>query len=112
MGFSGLCGGERIREAVNAALAGRPLPDGFEFDQTTMWWEGLNEGQRNWAWGQVPSLLLEALREVLPGRPVPPGVQSGDSPWWDGLSENERQLVLARMPAKLVQLARKALDTV
>lgn len=108
--FSGLLGGERIREAVEAALNGKPLPDGFQFDEKRMWWEGLTDAQRNYVHANMTRGLSRLVEQARPGASAPLGIITGELMWYDGLSEDEKGYVMSRMEAMLAHLVQEALD--
>ena len=90
MRFSGLLGGERIRQAVAAALEGEPLPDGFAFEEDVPWWDGLSDNQRAYVTAGIPAALLERVREVKRGEPLSPAYLAGEAMWWDGLTPEQK----------------------
>lgn len=106
--FSGLAGGERIRQAVDAALKGEPLPEGFVFDEETAWWAGLSPAQRQYVDDNMQAGLIRVVTEVNGGQSPSPRVISGEAPWWDGLDESLKQAVWARLPALLDELVQEA----
>ncbi len=106
--FSGLIGGARIREAVEAALKGQPLPAGFEFAER-MWWEGLSEAQRNYVWQRIPLGLARLVSEATQATASTEAFLKGEKPWWDGLSDEQKAQVQSGLPAALAQLVQEAL---
>ncbi len=110
--FSGLCGGERIRQAVNAVLAGEPLPEGFQFDEDRMWWEGLTDAQRNYVQQQIPQGLARLVQEAKGGEPPSQAFLQGQAMWFDGLTQEEKSYVLASMRRMLAELVQEALSRV
>jgi hypothetical protein len=103
--FSGLFGGERIRQAVDAALAGEELPEGFMYG-TRMWWEGLSDAQRQWVWDRVGASLPPLVSQVAQPSEA---YLNGKAPWWDGLTDDEREQVKALIPASIAALVEQAL---
>ncbi len=106
--FSGLCGGARIREAVDAALAGKPLPEGFCYGER-MWWEGLSDARRQFVQERIPQALAHLVREVTYGRASAAAFLEGEKPWWEGLTEEQKGAVWSRLPAALALLVQEAL---
>ena len=110
--FSGLCGGKRIREAVDAALSGNPLPEGFQFDDEKLWWEGLTDAQRNYVHQNMTRGLHSLVEEARPGTPAPVGIITGEQMWYEGLDEEEKPYVMSCMKAMLAELVQEALAAV
>lgn len=88
--FAGNLGGERIKEAVAAALADQPLPDGFAVTEKA-WWGGLSQEQVNLVHTKLP-LYIARVVEAVSGQ-TPNGFIYGDDPWWTGLSDEQRSRV-------------------
>ena len=106
--FSGFVGGERIRAAVDAVLAGEPLPDGFEFDNTRMWWEGLSDAQRAYVQANMTRGLSQLVREATNAEPSTK-IISGEAMWYEGLNEEQKSHVMNSMPRMLAGLVQEAL---
>jgi hypothetical protein len=94
--FSGTLGGERIRQAVDAALAGEPLPEGFDFAEIS-WWAGLSKEQVALVHSKIPLYIARIVREVA-GRD-PEGFIAGTEPWWEGLDDEQKGKVWAILGA-------------
>lgn len=107
--FSGLVGGERIRQAVDAALKGEDLPEGFAFDDEKAWWAGLSEAQRQYVQDNTHNGLVELVTEVRNGQPVSPAFLNGEAFWFDGLNDEEKEHVRARLGGMIEGLVQKAL---
>lgn len=105
--FEGTVGGERIRAAVAAALAGEPLPEGFTYDETRMWWDGLTEAQVSYVRANMLRVLEELVRES--GATPSEAFLAGKQMWWDGLTQTHKDFVLAGLRAKIAGLVREAL---
>ncbi|MBZ0186579.1 MAG: hypothetical protein K8F91_10055 [Candidatus Obscuribacterales bacterium] len=103
--FSGLLGGQRIKQAVELALSGKPLPEGFEFGQR-MWWEGLSEVQRAYVQERIPADLARLVSELATPSQA---FLDGTEPWWDGLSPTQKDTVWAALPQALAQLVQESL---
>jgi len=106
--FSGLMGGKRIREAVDAALAGEALPEGFQFGER-MWWEGLTEAQRAYVHGRIPDGLAILVRESLDGAEPNEAFLKGEAMWYEGLTGDQKSYVWSRLPAQIAAFAQEAL---
>jgi hypothetical protein len=107
--FSGLVGGERIRQAVDCALSGQDLPEGFTFDEEKMWWAGLTVAQRQYVQDNMLAMLGKLVTEVKNGEPPSPLFLKGEAMWWDGLDDEQKAQVWSRMGDahnRLVQEAR------
>jgi hypothetical protein len=105
--FSGLLGGERIRAAVDLALAGAPLPEGFTFGER-MWWEGLTDAQRDYVWQRLPQGLMRLTQEVTGGE-LDEAIGKGEKAWHDGLTDEQKQQVRVKIPAQLAELVEESL---
>lgn len=108
--FAGTVGGERIRLAVQAAIAGEQLPDGFAFGER-MWWEGLTEPQRAYVNERITAGLVRLVTEALGGTPPAEAeaILRGEKMWFNGLSEGEKGYVWQRLPGMLSELVQEAL---
>jgi hypothetical protein len=82
-------GGKRIREAVDAALAGQALPEGFQFGKR-MWWEGLTEAQRAYVQSRIPDGLVTLVRQALNGAEPNEAFLKGEAMWYEGLTDEEK----------------------
>lgn len=104
--FVGTVGGDAIRAATAAALAGEPLPEGFVYDEDLPWWAGLTDAQKEY----VESQTLRGLRDlvVLSGATPSAAFDAGQAPWWDGVTEEQKKFVWNNMRAKLDELAQEA----
>lgn len=109
--FLGTVGGERIRLAVEAALAGQPLPEGFAFDAQRAWWEGLSEPQRAYVHNGMRAGLAEIVREVTGSDTADDDIVSGARMWFDGRSDEEKSAVQKRIPAMIARLVLEACNT-
>jgi hypothetical protein len=107
--FSGLVGGPRIRAAVDAVLAEQPLPEGFEFEETRMWWEGLTEAQRAYVQQNMTRGLSQLVREATQAEPSPK-IISGEAMWYEGLNEEQKAHVMNSMQRMLAELVQEALQ--
>jgi hypothetical protein len=107
--FSGLLGGERIRRAVDAALKGETLPEGFTFDENKMWWAGLTDSQRQYVQDNLVHMLAKLVTEVKNGEPPSPLFLKGEAMWYEELDEEQKALVWSRMGAAHDQLVQEAL---
>jgi hypothetical protein len=107
--FSGLVGGERIRQAVDAALKGDSLPEGFVFDEQKMWWSGLSDTQRQYVQANLHAGLVRLVTEVLNGQSPSPQVISGEAMWYEGLAEEQKAQVWARTGDLMQELVQEAL---
>lgn len=107
--FLGTVGGERIRAAVDAVLAGEALPDGFTFDETSMWWDGLTEAQIAYVRANIQRGLVELVTEVRGGTSPSEAFLSGEAMWWDGLDETQKDQVIVNMRGMLAKLVQEAL---
>lgn len=103
--FSGLVGGQRIRAAVAAAIAGEPLPEGFEYGQR-MWWEGLTVAQKAYVLERIPSALAALVEKLATPSEA---FLKGEAMWWDGLDEDQKAAVWNALPASLTALVQEAL---
>lgn len=110
--FSGLCGGQRIRQAVEAVLAGQPLPDGFQADNERMWWEGLTDAQRAYVHANITGGLARLVRQAKDGGEPSAAFLSGEAMWWDGLTDEQKGYVMNNMRAMLAELVQEALASV
>lgn len=108
MRFSGLLGGERIRLAVEAVNSGDALPDGFQFDETRAWWEGLTDEQRSYVQQNIPRRLAAQVLKVT-GSPGSQAFQSGEAPWFDGLKDEHKEAVWANLGTMLADLVQESL---
>ena len=90
--FSGLVGGTRIRQAVDAALKGEALPEGFTLDEKKMWWAGLTDTQRQYVHDNMGRMLANVVTQVQNGAPPSPRFLSGEVMWYDGLTEEQKML--------------------
>jgi hypothetical protein len=108
--FSGCVGGERIRAAVDAALKGDDLPEGFVFDKDKAWWEGLTEAQRGYVHQNMTRALAELVTEAKGGEPPSAKFLAGEAMWWDGLDEAQKAHVWGGMKAKIAGLVQEALQ--
>lgn len=109
--FLGTVGSERIRAAVDAALKGDPLPEGFTFDEDRMWWEGLSEPQVAYVRAKIAGGIHQLVMEALDGKPPSQAYLNGKAMWWDGMDDTQKEYVLDRtadMLAALVAQARVA----
>ncbi len=106
--FPGNVGGERIRLAVQAALAGQLLPEGFTFQAQNMWWEGLSDAQRLYVHSRMRSALAELVRDVTGASTVDDDIVSGAKMWFDQRSDAEKEIVRSRVPAAIVLLVQEA----
>ncbi len=95
--FSGLVGGARIREVVDAVLRGEPLPDGFVFDEDKAWWSGLSETQRQYVHNNITAGLARVVTAVKNGEPPSAAFLAGEAPWWDGLTDEQKEQVWSRL---------------
>ena len=107
--FSGLVGGARIREVVDAVLRGEPLPDGFVFDEDKAWWAGLSAAQRQYVNDNTVAGLARVVTEVKNGEPPSAAFLAGEAPWWDGLTEEEKAQVWDRLGDMMQTLVKEAL---
>jgi hypothetical protein len=107
--FSGRCGGERIRQATDAALKGDPLPEGFSYDEERSWWEGLTDQQVAYVRRNIPRGLARLVSEATDGAPLSDAITNGEKFWADGLSEEQKGYVMANMRAMLSGLVQEAL---
>jgi hypothetical protein len=107
--FSGLVGGVRIRQAVDAALKGEALPDGFTFDEKKAWWTGLTDAQRQYVQDNIERGLGKLVTKVKNGEPPSPLFLTGQAPWWEGLDEKQKNQVQALMGEMLDELVQEAL---
>lgn len=107
--FSGLCGGQRIREAVEAALKGEALPEGFAFDADRMWWEGLTENQRSYVHANMTRGLAKLVSEVTGQLPPSERIISGEAAWHEGLDETQKAIVWSKLKSMLAELVQEAL---
>jgi hypothetical protein len=107
--FLGTVGGERIRLAVAAALAGQSLPEGFKFDAARMWWEGLSEDQRAYVHNGMRPGLAEIVRDITGSNAVDDDIVSGAKMWYEGRSDKEKDIVRSRIPAMIEGLVSEAL---
>ncbi len=105
--FSGLVGGERIRAAVTALLAGDPLPEGFTLDENPMWWAGLSQKQRAYVEKNTPRGLAKLVREA--GAKPSKAFLKGKAMWWDGLNDEQKAYVWANLKRMLDELVSEAL---
>jgi hypothetical protein len=108
MSFSGLVGGERIRAAVEAALRGEELPDGFSFDDTRMWWTGLSDYQRQHVHNHMLEGLARLVTEAKKGEAPSARFLNGEAMWWDGLDEEQKAYVWAHTGEMIAQLVEEA----
>jgi len=109
--FLGDAGGESIRAATRAALAGLPLPEGFVMDDTRMWWSGLTAAQRDYVHANTRPAIAALVQEET-GAPVVPGFLEGEKPWWEGLDEAAKARVWARLGEMTQRLRQESLDRV
>jgi hypothetical protein len=107
--FLGTVGGERIRLAVEAALAGQSLPEGFNFDADRAWWEGLSEAQRAYVHNGMRPGLAEIVRDITGANTVDDDIVSGARMWFDGRSDEEKDIVRSRIPGMIERLVMEAL---
>lgn len=107
--FLGTVGGERIRAAVDSALRGEPLPEGFTFDADKMWWEGLTEAQVAYVRQNTVRGLAELVTEAQDGQPPSAAFLAGEAMWFDGLDQAKKDYVLAGMAGKIAELVQEAL---
>lgn len=110
--FSGLCGGERIREAVDAALKGDSLPEGFQYDEQKAWWTGLSEAQRSYVQERMTLMLYHLVEEARPGTPAAEAIITGEQMWYEGLNDDEKAYVFSRIPDQLAELAAQAKQSI
>lgn len=108
--FSGLVGGARIREVVDAVLRGEPLPDGFVFDEDKAWWSGLSEEQRQYVHNNITAGLARVVTAVKNGEPPSAAFLAGEAPWWDGLTDEQKEQVWSRLGDMMKDLVREALE--
>jgi len=108
--FSGLVGGARIREVVDAVLRGEALPDGFVFDEEKMWWAGLSAAQRQYVHDNSTAGLARVVTEVKNGEPPSAAFLAGEAAWWDGLTEDEKEQVWSRLGDMMKDLVQEALE--
>jgi hypothetical protein len=108
--FSGLVGGARIREVVDAVLRGEPLPDGFVFDEDKAWWAGLSENQRRYVHENTTAGLARVVTAVKNGEPPSAAFLAGEAMWWDGLTDEQKEQVWARLGDMMQDLVREALE--
>jgi hypothetical protein len=106
--FSGLFGGARIRQAVEAALKGEALPEGFAYDERKAWWTGLTDLQRQYVHDNTARGLATLVTAVTKREPSPLFLK-GEAMWWDGLNEEEKAQVWARTGKMIDALVREAL---
>lgn len=106
--FLGTVGAERIRAAVDAALAGEPLPEGFTFDADRAWWEGLTEDQVAYVRSQFTRMLSDLVTEAQGGTPANPDILAGKAMWFDGLDETKKEYVMSRIGAEIAGLVATA----
>jgi len=97
--FLGTVGGDAIRAALTAALAGEPLPDGFVWDEELPWWHGLTDEQKEY----VQARIVDGLRELVieAGATPSEAFLAGTAPWWEGVSDEHRAYVWNNMRRKL-----------
>jgi hypothetical protein len=107
--FSGLCGGQQIRAAVEAALKDEPLPAGFEFDADRMWWEGLTDNQRNYVQANMTRGLAKLVSTVTGQEPPSERIISGEAAWHEDLDENQKAVVWSKLNSLLAELVQEAL---
>lgn len=96
--FAGNLGGERIKTAVTAALAGEPLPEGFDVTEKA-WWGGLSEEQVALIHSKIPGYIARTVKEVT-GRTAPQAFLEGTGAWWEGLSDDEKEQVWNTIAAR------------
>jgi hypothetical protein len=106
--FLGTVGGERIRGAVEAALAGQTLPEGFTFDAERAWWECLSEPQRAYVHHGMRPGLAEIVRDIVGAQAVDDDIVSGARMWFEGRSDEEKEAVKMRIPAMIERLVLEA----
>lgn len=112
--FSGCVGGERIKLAVQAALADPDLddsglPEGFAFDKDRAWWEGLTDAQRTYVQTNIPRGLVKLVTEAKGGDSPSEKFLAGEAMWWDGLDEDQKAYCWSRMKPMLADLVQEAL---
>lgn len=106
--FSGTVGGEAIRRAVELALAGEELPEGFEMDEEKMWWEGLTEDQRAYVYAHLEQAIFDLVRELTDGQFPDDDYLTTDKMWYEGMEEGDKNRVLAAMGPMMETLAAAA----
>jgi hypothetical protein len=107
MRFSGLVGGEAIRNAVEQALSGEELPEGFAFEDTRMWWSGLSVRQREYVDARMVYGLTELVELVNDGY-ASPLILTGEAMWHEGLTEEQKNSVRGRLGQMLQNLVSEA----
>ncbi len=107
--FVGTVGGDAIRAAVAAALAGEPLPEGFAYEENRMWWEGLTEVQVAYVRANMIRGLTTLVTAARDGQSPSAAFLAGEAMWWDGLDETQKTFVLERTPDMLSSLVAEAL---
>ncbi|MDR3616562.1 MAG: hypothetical protein P4L53_23585 [Candidatus Obscuribacterales bacterium] len=107
MRFSGLVGGAAIRDAVEKALSGEELPEGFAFEDTRMWWSGLSVRQREYVDARKLAGLTELVELVNDGY-ASPRILTGEAMWYDGLTEEQKDSVRGQMRQMLQNLVNEA----
>lgn len=106
--FSGTVGGERIRQVVEAVLAGEALPEGFEMDEEKMWWHGLTDAQRAYVYANIKQSIFDLVRELTDGQFPPDDYLTTDNMWYEGVDEDARNRVMAAMGPLMDRLAEAA----
>lgn len=110
--FSGCLGARRIREVVDLALKGAPLPPEVQVDEERAWWEGLTDAQRNYVQQNVSRGLSELVREATNGEQTAERFLKGEIPWWEGLTYEQKLFVWNKMRGKLAELVQEALQAI
>ena len=106
MRFSGLTGGTKIREVVDDILNGKDAPNGFVFDDDTMWWAGLSDFQRDYVDQNIPRGITGL---ILKSGAKPSEAYLNDQAFWaDGLSDEQVDFVWNNMGNMLDELVLEA----
>lgn len=108
--FSGCTPAPLIRMAVDLALAGKPLPPGFVYDERKAWWEGLTEAQKAYVMTNIPRELERLVRKS--GATPSDAFLRGEALWYDGLDDSTRQWVWSQLDDMTSELRAEALREV
>ena len=108
--FAGIKSGDEIRAAVDAALAGGNLPDGFVFDQENMWWTGLTQSQVDYVHAHTREGIFRVVRKITEGQFPPDEYLSDEALFWaDGIDDQGvKNQVLSELGAMLDELVAEA----
>jgi hypothetical protein len=97
--FAGTVGGAAIRAAVDAAIRGEALPEGFVYDEELPWWHDCTDEQKAYVQANIVRILRELVVES--GATPSAAFDAGEAMWWDGLDEEQKSFVLQGMGTKL-----------